>query len=157
MEKGAKRLRDMTWEDYGITKARYRELKYLCLQYREKKKLSKSLASGTLPAIGFGGSGGSTGNISNPTEAQAIRHAIVTERATRDCRMIEEAAMWAASSGGYARAWRSVLKSVTEDLGYDKIIGRYSVPFSKTDWAGVRRAFYHRLDVLQVGLGDADK
>lgn len=28
-----KRLRDMTWEDYGISKNRYDELRAFCLQY----------------------------------------------------------------------------------------------------------------------------
>jgi len=149
MGKGNPRLRDLTWDDYGITKEKYRELKYFCLQYGQKKRLAKSLAEGSLPAIGFGGSGGSSSHISTPTETQAIRHAAVTEKAARDCRLIEEAAMWAASAGGYARAWRSLLRSVTEDIGYDRIVGLYSVPFGKTDWAAVRRAFYYRLDVLR--------
>ncbi len=33
-----KRVRNMTWKDYGITKYRYVELKAFCLQYKEKKK-----------------------------------------------------------------------------------------------------------------------
>lgn len=32
-----KRLRDMTWDDYGISRHRYEELKAFCLQYEEKK------------------------------------------------------------------------------------------------------------------------
>ena len=36
-----KRLRDMTWDDYGISKNRYKELKAFCLQYDEKKSKIK--------------------------------------------------------------------------------------------------------------------
>ena len=32
-----KRLRDMTWDDYGISRHRYQELKAFCLQYYEKR------------------------------------------------------------------------------------------------------------------------
>ncbi len=36
MEK--KRLREMTWEDYGISRHRYEELRAFCLQYEEKRR-----------------------------------------------------------------------------------------------------------------------
>ena len=42
-----KRLRDMTWEDYGISKNRYKELKAFCLQYDEKKSKIKYGLSAT--------------------------------------------------------------------------------------------------------------
>lgn len=43
-----KRLRDMTWEDYGISKHRYQELKASCLQYHWLKMLSEYREIGTV-------------------------------------------------------------------------------------------------------------
>lgn len=112
------RLRNLTWEDYGISKARYKELRYFCLQYRDKRKQAKRGAS--------------------------------REKLLKDIRIIEEAAMWAASASGHNKAWHLILRSVTEDIGYDLILGKYDfVPYTKTDFYAVRRAFFHRLDVLQ--------
>ena len=32
------RLRDLTWDDYGISRERYQELKHFCLQYKAKRQ-----------------------------------------------------------------------------------------------------------------------
>lgn len=114
------RLRNLTWDDYGISKERYRELRYFCLQYKEKRK-----------------------KAGVPGEAKK-------EKLLKDVRIIEEAAMWAASVSGYNKAWHLILRSVTEDIGYDLILARYAfVPYTKTDFYAVRRAFFHRLNILQ--------
>lgn len=34
---GKKRLRDMTWDDYGLSRDRRRELRAFCLQYDKKR------------------------------------------------------------------------------------------------------------------------
>lgn len=121
MDEKNTRLRNVTWEDYGISKERYRELKHFALQYREKRKKVAKVEEG-------------------PRK----------EKLLKDVRIIEEAAMWAASASGYNRAWHMILRSVTEDVGYDVLVLRYDfVPYTKTDFYAVRRAFYHRLDVLQ--------
>lgn len=144
------RLRSITWEDYGISEERRRELKYFCLQYREKKKAILAPGDYGLRAVSFDGIGSSAiGGTSNPTEALAIRNYLRSEKARRDCNLIEASAIWAANAGGYPRAWRAILVSVTEGLGYEDILGRYVVPYGKTDFYAVRRAFYHRLDELQ--------
>ena len=85
---GKKRLRDMTWDDYGISKHRYQELKAFCLQYEEKKsKISRGIS-------GTGYDGMPKGNYKgNPLETQAIRNVMYQ----KDCEMIEQAAM--AASG----------------------------------------------------------
>lgn len=114
------RLRNISWEDYGISKERYRELRYFCLQYKEKRK-----------------------KAGMPGEPKK-------EKLLKDVRIIEEAAMWAASISGYNKAWHLILRSVTEDIGYDLILAKYDfVPYTKTDFYAVRRAFFHRLNVLQ--------
>lgn len=153
-----KGLRSLTWDDYGITKGRYKELQGFCLQYRQRKKEAKRLGDYALAAVNTEGAGGGSG-ISRPTETAAIRHYMRAERAIRDCRMIEESAMWAASAGGYKRAWRAILRNVTDGVGYDNLVNLYEMSFSSPDFYGVRRAFFHRLDQLQNtdNTGDAQE
>lgn len=133
MEK--KRLRDMTWEDYGISKYRYRELKNFCLQYPDKlKALSYGLTSG--------GDDVSirSGKVGRPTESRAIRNA----RYSKDTGMIEQSAI-AASPEIYP--W--IIASVTEDLNYEELLAHTSlgpVPINRFDFYGVRRLFYSILD-----------
>lgn len=129
-----KRLRNMTWEDYGISKFRYRELKAFCLQYPEKiEKVQYGLVSHE-PTEGH------SGRISRPTENQAISNSPYIQ----DCLMIEQAA--AAASREIA-PW--ILVSVTEDLNYEELeyhpeLGR--IPINRFDFYGVRRLFYSILD-----------
>ena len=42
MEKVNERLRNLSMNDYGLSKERYRELKHFCLQYAEKKKAARA-------------------------------------------------------------------------------------------------------------------
>ena len=129
-----KRLREMTWKDYGISKYRYRELKNFCLQYQEKKEqISYGLTSHEPAEV-------HSGRISRPTENQAISNSPYIQ----DCLMIERAA--AAASREIA-PW--ILVSVTEDLNYEELeyhpeLGR--IPINRFDFYGVRRLFYSILD-----------
>ena len=130
-----KRLRDMTWDDYGITKYRYRELKNFCLQYPEKRaKVSYGLnATGANIAI-------RNGHIGRPTESQAVKNS----RYSKDILMIENSAREAS-----AVIYPWIIKSVTEDLSYDDIeydqqLGQ--IPICKKDFYGLRRKFYSILD-----------
>ena len=130
-----KRLRDMTWEDYGISKYRYRELKNFCLQYPEKKQ---KIRYGLSAVSGDGMPG--TGKIGRPTEAAAIHN----NGYLIDCSMIEQAAIEAAPD---IYPW--ILASVTEDMNYEELnlhpeLGR--VPVCKNDFYGLRRKFYSVLD-----------
>lgn len=137
---GKKRLRDMTWDDYGISKHRYQELKAFCLQYDEKKsKISRGIS-------GTGYDGMPKGNYKgNPLETQAIRNVMYQ----KDCEMIEQAAM--AASG---EIYPYIIKSVANDLSYqfieyDATLGK--IPVGKTEFYAIRRQFYHFLDLLKSG------
>ena len=135
-----KRLRDMTWDDYGISKHRYQELKAFCLQYEEKKnKIRYGLSS--VQNDGAPAAGG----VGRPTEQRAIDN----EQYKRDCLMIEEAAVRA-----NPRIWKYILKSVTlglpyEFIEYDEELGRIAV--GKTDFYAYRKLFYHFLDLEKLG------
>lgn len=137
---GKKRLRDMAWDDYGISKHRYQELKAFCLQYEEKKsKISRGIS-------GTGFDGMPKGNYKgNPLETQAIRNAMYQ----KDCEMIEQAAM--AASG---EIYPYIIKSVSKDLSYqfieyDEVLGR--IPVGINEFYAYRRLFYHYLDLLKIG------
>lgn len=128
MKKGKKRLRDMTWDDYGISRNRYKELKAFCMQYEEKQK---SVLRGA--------------ENMHYADRYAVRNVIYC----RDCRMIEEAAITAAPG-----IWQYIIKSVTQDLPYEAVeysgeLGRIIV--GKTDFYAYRRLFYYCLDGLRIG------
>lgn len=140
MTEKKKRLRDMTWDDYGISRNRYKELQAFCLQYDEKKsKINRGVNAVT-------NDGMPKGNFKkNTLEMNAIRNVIYQ----RDCEMIEQAAV-AASSEIYPY----IIKSVTNDLSfpyieYDEKLGR--IPVGKTEFYGYRRLFYYYLDLIKSG------
>ena len=102
-----KRIRDKTWDDYGISANRYKELKAFCLQYSEKKyKINRGIGSVTSDGMPKGGT------RKDKLESMAIRNVIYEQ----DCKMIEQAAM-AASEEIYPY----IIKSVTNDLSYEYI------------------------------------
>ena len=130
-----KALRAMTWEDYGISKYRYRELKAFCLQYPEKmEKVQYGLVSHEPTEV-------RSGRISRPTEDQAINNSPYLQ----DILMIESAAREASPELYY---W--ILASVTQGLNYEELeyhttLGR--VPINRFDFYAYRRKFYYLLHV----------
>lgn len=135
-----KRIRDKTWDDYGISANRYKELKAFCLQYSEKKyKINRGIGSVTSDGMPKGGT------RKDKLESMAIRNVIYEQ----DCKMIEQAAM--AASG---EIYPYILRSVTQDLSYqfieyDDNLGR--IPVGPNEFYGYRRLFYHYLDKLKIG------
>lgn len=134
-----KRLRDMTWEDYGISKNRYKELKAFCLQYDEKKsKIKYGLSATQYDGQPKGYSVGSQ------VENQAIDNDIYK----RDCAMIEKAAIMANSE-----IWRYIVKSVTLGLPYEFIEfdeEQGKIPMCRSDFYGTRKKFYAILNELKL-------
>lgn len=136
----AKRLRDMTWEDYGISKNRYAELKAFCLQYDEKKsKINRGIRSMSYDGMP------KSNYKENYLETKAIRNVMYQ----KDCENIEKAAVEAS-----ATIYPYIIKSVTNDLPYrfieyDEKLGR--IPVGKTEFYAIRRLFYHYLDDLKSG------
>lgn len=135
-----KRLRDMTWDDYGISRNRRKELEAFCLQYEEKKRKIRSGIS-TVQVDG------STGSLlkESPAQKQAIQNHVYLF----DVRMIEEAAI-RANPG----IWKYLLKSATRGLPYERIeyddeLGR--IPVGSTEFYAYRRLFYRYLDELKIG------
>ena len=134
-----KRLRDMTWEDYGISKNRYAELKAFCLQYGEKKSkikygISTAQYDGQPKAH----------NTGSQTERQAMDNVIYM----KDCAMIEEAAIRT-----NPEIWRYIVKSVTLGLSYEFIEydnEQGKIPMCRRDFYGTRKKFYAILNEMKM-------
>lgn len=135
-----KRIREYTWDDYGISKNLHNELKSFCLQYEEKKSKIKY---GLNALVSDGMPHGNT--MGSPTEVNAMSNATYK----RDCEMIERAAVMANSEiANY------ILKSVSLDLPYEYIeydekMGK--IPVGKTDFYGYRRLFFYYLKKIKMG------
>ena len=132
-----RRLRDMSWEDYGISRNRYRELKAFCMQYEEKKQKIAYGTSGSGCGIRFGG-----GDFKSQVERQAMRNVAYQ----MEIDMIEKAAVKANPD-----IWRYLLKSVTKDYSYELVmydLEQGKIPVGKTDFYAYRRLFFHYLDEL---------
>lgn len=139
-----KRIRNMIWNDYGISVHRYNELKAFCLQYDEKKsKINRELSGVSCDGMPKG-----TGKHDG-LENNAIRNA----NYETDCKMIEQAALLA-SKNVTNSFHKFILKAVTNDLPFEQITwlaDEGHIPVGKTDFYGYRRLFYHYLDRLKSG------
>lgn len=135
-----KSLRNMNWDDYGISKNRYKELKAFCLQYDEKKnKIKYGLSAGQSDGQP------KARNVESQVERQAIENSMYI----KDCAMIEEAAVRA-----NPEIWKYILKSVTLGLSYEFIEyddEQGKIPVGKTDFNAYRRLFYNYLNLKKLG------
>lgn len=135
-----KKLRDMKWDDYGISKNRYKELQAFCRQYEEKKnKIKYEISAVQYDGLPKGGC------AKSQVESWAIENNVYK----RDCALIEEAAV-KANPG----IWKYIIQSVTQGLTYefieyDEELGR--IPVGKTDFYSYRRLFYFYLHKLKLG------
>lgn len=112
--------KDLNLEKYKISKYRYRELKYFCLQYDEKKQRLVALRG--LGAVTYSSEPHGRG-ISDPTAAKAER----AQQLARDVELIEQTAMEVDSAN-----YRSLLANVTAA----------SMPYEYLSPACGRRQFY---------------
>lgn len=101
------RKRDMKLSDHNISRDKYNELKYFCLQYWQKKQeIDRNYG-----IDGFSQDGMPRGtSSSNPTEKKALRIA----QLKRDTDLIEQTAMEADTE---IYPW--ILKNVTSGVPYD--------------------------------------
>lgn len=122
------RNRDLQLKQYGISPARYRELKYFCAQYQEMK----DQISYGVKAISYDGMPKGT-KIGNPTEQHAVRNL----KLRQDIDLIEQTATEAAP--GFAD---SLLKNVTEGVPYEYL---GIVPKGRRQFYEARRYFFYLL------------
>ena len=121
--------RDMKLSDYNISRAKYNELKYFCMQYAEKKReLQKGYGLNAIVNDGM-----PKGNMSgNPVERAAIHNTMLRA----DIELIEQTAIEAD-----ADIYQWLLKSVTEGIPYEYM----NVPLSRTKFYDTRRYFFYLL------------
>ena len=123
--------RDMKLSDYHISRARYNELKYFCMQYYEKKQ--KLAHAYSLPEIKSDGQ--PKGNlVGNPTESQAIDNM----KLQKEIELIEQTAKEADEE---ISEW--LLMNVTEGIAYEYL----DVPKNRTDFYSARKYFFYLLSL----------
>jgi len=109
---------------------KYRELKYFCLQYPEKKSQISHLRN--LSATNYSSGAAKTNQVTSPTEAKALE---ILEL-QKDIELIEQSAI-EADSGIY----QYIIKNVTENIPF-----RYlPVPCGKDYFYQARRKFFYIL------------
>ena len=121
--------RDMKLSDYNISRAKYNELKYFCIQYAEKKQKLQN-AYGLKAVVN---DGMPKGNLSGDVTAKdAIRNTMFQE----DIHLIEETARNAAPE-----IYKWILKNVTEGTPYEWMDG----PVGRRQFYEYRRYFFYLL------------
>lgn len=123
--------KDLNLEKYKISKYRYRELKYFCLQYDEKKQRLAALRG--LAAVTYSSEPRGSG-ISDPTAAKAER----VQQLVQDIGLIEQTAMEVDSTN-----YDSLLANVTSvNLPYEYL----SPACGRRQFYESRRKFFFLLD-----------
>lgn len=123
------RRRNLKLSDFHISKEKYNELKYFCLQYEEKKqRLAQSYGIKACTPR----EGSRTNHIGKPTEEQAIRNVMLKD----DIELIEETARETDEDiAPY------IMKSVTEGMTYEYM----DVPMGRKQFYEARRLFFYLL------------
>ena len=127
-----KKKRDLKMDQYGISRARYRELYYFCLQYPEFVKGRQDCYS--LDGRAADGRKRGAGARSDPTPRKA-------ERANALGECIELIERTAAEASGDLYPW--VMQAVTEGLGFSDI----GPPCGKNEFYMAKRKFYYLLSL----------
>ncbi|WP_352399145.1 hypothetical protein [Anaerotignum sp.] len=121
--------KDLKLLNYDISDNRYRELKYFCRQYREKKEKLSSITELSSAPLGMKRGG----VISDRTANIAIKKA----RLSDELRLIEQAAM---ETDGDLYGY--ILESVTDGIPYEYL----DIPTSRSGFYALRRRFFYILD-----------
>ena len=121
--------RDLSLNEYNISKYRYRELKNFCLQYREKKM---QLSSITLLGSAGTESNGKGSAISDRTANDAIRIAEIKS----DIDLIESCAKEVSDL-----LYEYLIANVVDEIPYE----RMSIPVGRRKFYETRRKFFYIL------------
>jgi len=130
------KLRSLGYEDYGISKKRYMELRAVCQQYLEREAALRYGAKG----VSYNPAPSGSGTAGDPTAAAAAYNARLSAKNDK----IRKAA--AEASEGIPGLAAAILESVTEGIGYYDLVN--VPPMNNKDFYGYRRYFYHLLDQL---------
>lgn len=127
------RKRDMKLSDHNISRDKYNELKYFCLQYWQKKQeIDRNYGIDGFSQDGMPRGTSRGTSSSNPTEKKALRIA----QLKRDTELIEQTAMEAD-----AEIYPWILKNVTSGVPYEYM----DVPMGRRKFYEARRYFFFLL------------
>lgn len=132
--------RDLKLEKYNISRSRYRELYYFCLQYDERKKEMEELRYLSPPKSDGMPRGSGT---SNPTERNGMRAA----KLAFENQIMEQAAT---ESSLELSPW--ILKAAKYDLKFDYLHLCEGMPCGKNEFQKLRHKFYYILDQKKRNL-----
>ena len=131
---------DLRLSKYNISKERYRELKYFCLQYPDWKKELAAIAD-TVKASAIKNDGGIySGNVSDGTKDLAIKRVELQ----RKCADIEDAA---AQADAFLCPY--IIEAVTGDLSYTYLRTVRGMACGKNQFYEARRKFFYNLSKLR--------
>lgn len=119
------RERDLEMGAFDVSENRYRELKYFCRQYHEKKQHLQEITEVSSP--GFAMKRGQ--KLANATAEIAVKRI----QMEKEIEMIEQAAMETD-----AELYPYILKSVTEGTSYDYL----DMPMSRSGFYALRKRFF---------------
>lgn len=129
--------RDLNLEKYHITKNRYRELYYFCLQYEErKKKIAELCDQSPPPPNGMPRSG----KIPKQTEKAGILAASLSI----DNETVEQAAI---ETSADLYPW--LLKAVTKGMNYNAMRMQEGIPCNEKEFRQLRYKFFFLLDQMK--------
>ncbi|MCI1958609.1 MAG: hypothetical protein LKJ25_03175 [Clostridia bacterium] len=114
---------------FYLSQNRYREMKYFCLQYYEKKEKIKSLYP--VKAVNMDGMP-SANNVSNPTETYAEK--IIELKA--DINAIEDSAKETS-----ILFYKYIIENVTKNVPYEYL----DIPMSRRSFYMMRKKFFYLL------------
>lgn len=120
-----------TKNKYWISKLKYYELKYFCLQYNEWKNAYYCLDDTSLPSAINRES--LCNSVANPTEKLALTKTIYFER----IKLIEDTA-----KETDPELWEYILKAITQDLSYPYLSGVLGIPCSRGTYYNRYRKFF---------------
>lgn len=129
-------VRPLNYGKYGISKNRFLELYYWCLQYGEWKD-ELQYRTDTLRSREITGMPANY-SMEDPTQQLAVRRAMLEQK----CRLIEQTAIEADPD-----IYQYLLKAVTEeDVTYQYLKSMMDIPCGKDMYYERRRKFYWLLD-----------
>lgn len=129
-------VRSLNRNKYGISKNRFRELYYWCLQYKEWKD-ELNYMTNTIKSIEIKDAPGA-GEMGDPTQKLAIRR----EELKRNCELIEKTAIEADPE-----IYQYLIKAVTdENITYRYLKMIMNIPCGKKMYYDRRRKFYWLLN-----------
>ena len=131
--------RDLRLSKYNISKERYRELKYFCLQYPDwKKELTVADTVKAAVAKDDGGTHGSA--VSDCTRELAAKRIELQ----RKCSVVEAAAVQA---DDFINQY--IIEAVTGDLSYTYLRTVRGIPCGKNQFYEARRKFFYNLSKMR--------